>query len=96
METSEKAIYLINRFISGDISDTESAELDRLISGGEVTTEELADFQRIWNATRSIDLTFSDPGTALKTFLIVKPPQSRGHYSSWCIYWNCSKQVFSY
>jgi|GEM_PF-4426191 len=68
-EKSEKAIYLINRFISGDITDTESAELDRLISEGEITTEELADFQRIWNATGNIDLTFSDPVFALRKTL---------------------------
>ncbi|MBN2214849.1 MAG: FecR domain-containing protein [Bacteroidales bacterium] len=64
MEKSEKAIYLVNRFVTGDITDIESAELDRLISDGEVSTEELADFQRIWNATRQIDLTFSDSGKA--------------------------------
>lgn len=80
MEKSEKAIYLINRFISGEISDAESAELNRLISGGKVTSEELADYQRIWDATRNIDLTFSDPIVALRKTLSHKEgmnPKSR-------------------
>ncbi|HJX71315.1 MAG TPA: FecR domain-containing protein [Bacteroidales bacterium] len=74
MEKSEKAIYLINRFVSGEITDTESAELVQLISEGEVTTDELADFQKIWNATLNIDLTFSDPGIALRKI----PPGKSG------------------
>jgi ferric-dicitrate binding protein FerR (iron transport regulator) len=69
MEKSEKAIYLINRYISGEITDTESFELNRLISGGEITYEELEDFQRIWNATRNIGLTFSDPDVAFRKIL---------------------------
>jgi ferric-dicitrate binding protein FerR (iron transport regulator) len=69
MEKSEKAIYLLNRFITGDITDSESAELDQLIAGGEVTTEEIADFQRIWNATRNVDLSFSETSIALKKTL---------------------------
>jgi len=73
MEKSEKAIYLINRFVTGNITDQESAELDQLISNGEVTTEELADYQRIWHATRQIDLSFPETGSAFMKTISRKP-----------------------
>jgi ferric-dicitrate binding protein FerR (iron transport regulator) len=79
MEKSERSIYLINRFVTGDITDMESAELDKLISQGKVTTEELADFQRIWNATRQIDLTFSDSGKALMKTMPLKTGMNLRH-----------------
>ncbi len=79
MEKSEKAVYLINRFVTGNITDQESAELDQLISKGEVTTEELADYQRIWHATRQIDLSFPESGSAFIKTISGKPGLHNGY-----------------
>jgi transmembrane sensor len=79
MKKSEKAIYLINRFVTGDITDQESAELDQLISTGEVTTEELGDYQRIWHATRQIDLSFPATGSSFLKKVSRKPGLNIGY-----------------
>ncbi len=79
MEKSQKAVYLINRYVSGDITDTESVELEHLILQGETTTEELADFQRIWDATGKIDLTFSDSSVAFRKMFPGKSGMHSGH-----------------
>jgi transmembrane sensor len=79
MKKSEKAIYLINRFVTGDITDQESAELDQLISKGEVTSEEMADYQRIWHATRQIDLSFPATGSSFLKKVSRKPGLNIGY-----------------
>ncbi|MBN2611387.1 MAG: FecR domain-containing protein [Bacteroidales bacterium] len=49
---NEKAIYLINRLVAGEISEAESKELNLLIENGVITSEEIEDFNRIWNTTK--------------------------------------------
>lgn len=64
MDKSEHAIYLINRFLSKELTDSESAELNQLIETGEISGEELNEFQIIWNVTGNIEFAFSDSDSA--------------------------------
>lgn len=67
---SERIIYLINRFLSDEITDPESKELKQLIDAGEVSGDELIEFQNIWNTTGNIDLDFSDSETVYEKIML--------------------------
>ncbi len=55
MENSERISYLINRSVTNNLTGSESDELDRLISEGKITHEELEDYKGIWNSTKEIN-----------------------------------------
>lgn len=75
MEMNERAIYLINRLVTGDISETEKKELNHLIENGEIVSPEIEDFKHIWNTTKQLPGPHFSPNNSYEKLFQFKSQQ---------------------
>ena len=79
MRFNLKTKKLVIRYITGDLSDNESAILERLIASGKLNKDELEELTIIYNKTRETDIPVFDTGDVLQKIKTVDKTRFKTH-----------------